>query len=851
MQKKQLASWLTWAIFAVIVVVIAFGYVAHRNITRVRESEALVTKSNTVREIAHKLLSSIKGMEAGQRGFLLTSDRNYLETYHTGLKEIENEFSQLKGSTQSSEQQQSRISKIADLVEQKKKHLTKAIEKQTEFIEANATDVKQTAHNEAIDVMLSGRGKEITEDIHCVVGELLADEAEQLKIHEADADTQADSSKRMIIAGNLLTLALLLTSGFVARLDRKKRDEANAELEAVFKSSPEGIITFDDQLKIRMINPAAARIHQCEQDSTIGLSLTNIIPERMRETVVGNLNKFFESNEAVKHYESQIACRFDGSEFPFDGTLQKSAFNSKPFYTLMIQDLSALYSTAEKIQEQTEILEQVRDAIFVCDLDDKITFWNKGAQELFGFKESEATGKDVTQLLFANQPETWIDGKPVLAQKGIYTDDFTLVSKKGNEIIVEQRRSVIRNQAKETVAQLVISTDVTERKRQEASERRAQRMESIGTLSGGIAHDLNNMLTPILMNAKLLKRGRGDSEKLAGNIVLSAQRGSELISKLLSFAGGTHSSREKIDLKEIVGEAHEILQHSLPKTIELSLECESTLHPVAGDPTELSQVIMNLAINSRDAMPNGGRLELKARNFDVDKRRAEWSDNLKAGPHVLVAVSDEGMGIPRDIIDRIFDPFFSTKEQGKGTGLGLATSLGIVRRHGGEITVYSEVGSGTNFSILLPATTMIGFSPPSIDSESIEDGNGKTILLVDDEAMVLDAAQATLEASGYQVFTATHGAEAIARLQHTEENIIDLVVLDMMMPGLDGVQTRDGIRAFNDIPIIASSGLRRPGQRDSEELENFEAFLHKPYTDEQLLRIVSKVLKKAEHRKRT
>jgi CheY-like chemotaxis protein len=311
---------------------------------------------------------------------------------------------------------------------------------------------------------------------------------------------------------------------------------------------------------------------------------------------------------------------------------------------------------------------------------------------------------------------------------------------------------------------------------------------------------------------------------------------------LLAFAGGTQGSQEQIDIASVIEEAGEILRHALPKSIELHVDCETQLHPIAGDPTELSQVIMNLAINARDAMPDGGRLDLKAANFTVDEGRAGQSGHLKAGPHVLITVADEGTGIPKDILEQIFDPFFTTKEQGKGTGLGLAISLGIVGKHGGDLTVYSEIGAGTSFNILLPSTTISTIQPGFPADNQYCDGDGETVLLVDDDAMILEAARATLEASGYHVETALNGMEAIARIQRNE-GPVDVIVLDMMMPGPDGAQSRDGIRAIRpDIPIIASSGLRRRGQTDGHELENFEAFLPKPYTDEQLLRAVAGVL---------
>ncbi len=311
-----------------------------------------------------------------------------------------------------------------------------------------------------------------------------------------------------------------------------------------------------------------------------------------------------------------------------------------------------------------------------------------------------------SSLLFGSQRELWETGRETMLKTGTYSTELPQLDQEGRDIIVEHRRSLIHDEDGKPAAQLILHFDITARKKEEAHQRRSQRLESIGTLAGGISHDLNNVLTPILMSAKLLKRGGNHQERLLEVIVTSAERGGQMIKKLLSFAGGEHGVRERIDVREIMSEAEEILRHTLPKTIDLHVECADNLHPVSGDSTELSQVLMNLAINARDAMPDGGRLELRAENFHVDPSRAGRSDTLQAGPHVLISVSDTGSGISKENIERIFDPFFTTKAQGKGTGLGLATSLGIVRSHGGDMTVYSEPGDGTSFSIYLPSARL-------------------------------------------------------------------------------------------------------------------------------------------------
>ncbi len=344
------------------------------------------------------------------------------------------------------------------------------------------------------------------------------------------------------------------------------------------------------------------------------------------------------------------------------------------------------------------------------------------------------------------------------------------------------------------------------------------------------------------MSGKLLKRGSPQTERLADTIVSSAERGGRMIKKLLAFAGGDSAERQQVDLRETLVELEEILSHTLPKTIDLQVDMPSQLDKVDADPTELSQVVMNLAINARDAMPQGGRLDIQVQNFLIDDSRANRSDNLTAGPHVLLTVADTGEGIDKKIIDRVFDPFFTTKPQGKGTGLGLATTLGIVRSYGGDITVYSEPGSGTTISIYLPAAKLSAASAAtSAGDATIPAGNNETILVVDDEAMIIETVRETLQSNQYRVITAGCGSAAVEIFQQRADEI-DLVLLDMMMPGMDGIATKAAIRSLKaDVRVIASSGLRRP-DREGGRFLDVDGFLPKPYSDEQLLRIVRRVL---------
>ncbi len=813
MRTRKLTPWIAVGIALTSIAVIVFGVATYRNTAAVRQSEALVARSYAVREKTRALLSSVKDMETGQRGFLITGATAYLAPYRSGLADVDEEFASLEQLTASHPEQQRRVEKLRELFEAKRATLAEGIAERNQ-------DPNSAGLARAREIILKGRGNSLMEEMRSVAGDILAEERRMLEEWNATANSRATLTERFIVSGNVLTLTLLVISGVVAHIDRKRRDEAETqlrssqeELAAIFDSAGDGILTFNDDLKIRLMNPAAARMHRCRDIPMRGRSYLDFVPPRFREFVANDVRDFLQSDAKNRTFTTRPALRSDGSEFPCKGSLTKpAAEKDSQFVTLMLRDLSESRDRDAKIHEQVEILNQVRDAILVCDLDDRIVSWNRGAELLYGYSATEAIGQNVIALLFGSHREVWETGTKTVLQGGVWITEVPQSDREEREFIVEHRRSLICDDVSHAKAQLILHFDITNRKRDEVLQRRSQRLASIGTLAGGIAHDLNNVLTPILMSAKLMKRGGEHHERLLDAIVTSAERGGKMIHKLLSFAGGGHGVRERIVVREILGEAEEILKHTLPKTVDLEVECADDLHDLSGDATELSQVLMNLAINARDAMPDGGRLILRAENCILAPSGIRRSDTLQAGPHVLIQVSDNGTGISAEHLESIFDPFFTTKPQGKGTGLGLATSLGIVRSHGGDITVSSQLGKGTAFSIYLPvgkptrATTTPGIT------EHLLSGNGATILLVDDEPLIVETAAATLEASGYVVTKAVGGEEAIAYFQQNPASV-DVILLDMMMPDMDGFATKTAsgrsTRTPGSLPAAASAARPR------------------------------------------
>jgi nitrogen-specific signal transduction histidine kinase/CheY-like chemotaxis protein len=386
--------------------------------------------------------------------------------------------------------------------------------------------------------------------------------------------------------------------------------------------------------------------------------------------------------------------------------------------------------------------------------------------------------------------------------------------------------------------------DISERRKLELQFLRAQRMESIGTLAGGIAHDLNNVLTPILMSVELLREplSQVEREGVLTSIESSARRGADVVGQVLSFARGVEGRRLQVDADQLLADVTKLASETFPRNISIRTTVAPDLPPIAGDPTQLHQVLLNLAINARDAMPEGGNLGLRAERMVVDELAVAVAQELETGVYVLLTIEDSGFGIPAEHIDRVFDPFFTTKDLGKGTGLGLSTSLAIVRSHGGALRVYSEIGRGTTFRLYLPAAGVdhaIERYTPAVD---LPRGAGQLVLVVDDEASVREITRKTLETFGYRVLVAADGAEAVA-LYATRSNDVDLVLTDMMMPVMDGVTMIYVLRRMNpQLRIIAASGLAANGSVARAGDAGVRHFLPKPYTALTLLSLIHKVL---------
>jgi two-component system cell cycle sensor histidine kinase/response regulator CckA len=536
----------------------------------------------------------------------------------------------------------------------------------------------------------------------------------------------------------------------------------------------------------------------------------------------------------------------DGSIYWVDTTIVPFLDkNGKPFqYTAIRYEITERKLGEERIRQQASLLNKTQDAILVCDLNYRILYWNRGAELMYGWKTAEVLGGDVSDILCGGDSGQVIAAQAAFETRDEWKSDANQLTKGGQRIVVESRWTLVRNEQNQPDYILITNTDITEQKRTQEHLLRAQRMESIGTLAGGIAHDLNNILSPILMSAEMLQLTERDADtgRWLSVIRENAERGADLVKQVLSFARGMQGERIPVQVRHIIKDLIGVLKETLPKSITVRFEIEPELWTIYADPTQIHQILMNLCINARDSMASGGVLTLTARNVSLDENYARMNVDAKPGNYVLLTVTDTGTGMTREIQQRIFDPFFTTKEVGKGTGLGLATALTIAKGHGGFINVYSEPGKGSQFSIYLPASDAGLPAETQAPARSLPKGNGEVILVVDDEQNIREITQASLEKFGYKVLTAVDGTDALA-IYAQQAPKISAVLTDIAMPYMDGVATIRALKKINPgVRTIAMSGLMSP--EHTAELGDLQvnAILSKPFTAESLLVAVKEIV---------
>jgi PAS domain S-box-containing protein len=491
-------------------------------------------------------------------------------------------------------------------------------------------------------------------------------------------------------------------------------------------------------------------------------------------------------------------------------------------------------------EQYRTLAESSPDMIFIVDREGTVLYANTRLAEFLRRELPEVLGRNLAELSAPERVERHRQDLATVVQTGRMVTHEACYHLQGQDRWLDVRLVPLRGPRDEVHAAMGIFRDITEKKRLEEQYLRAQRLESVGALASGIAHDLNNVLSPILMGLESLRDAVRDARslELLDAMDASAQRGAAMVRQVLTFGRGLGGEREPLPLRPLLQELETIVGQTFPKSIHFTLRAPRNLGLIRADATQVQQALLNLCVNARDAMPSGGTLAVEAGNVTLDEAAARVHPDARPGRYVRLTVSDTGTGIPPEILPKIFDPFFTTKEPGRGTGLGLATVHGIVRSHGGFVTVDSAVRVGTRFALHFPALEDVAPEPPTPAPE-VPRGHGELVLVVDDEAALRNTTRSILEASGYRVLTAADGAQAVAAYAR-EPAAVAAVVLDMMMPLMDGATTLRALQALTPgVRVLAVSGL--PAMAEGLAQGRI-AFLPKPYTRRDFLRALHELL---------
>jgi two-component system cell cycle sensor histidine kinase/response regulator CckA len=649
--------------------------------------------------------------------------------------------------------------------------------------------------------------------------------------------------------GILVTAAIRNIS--VRKAAEKHLAQMEGRYRGLLEAAPDAMVVVNSGGEIVLLNVQAERQFGYRRDELVGQKVKNIIPEGFAERLIADALRS-PADALAQQIGTGIELsgrRKDGSEFPIEIMLSPLASTEGILVTAAIRDISVRKSAERRLLESEEEYRLLFDSnphpMWVFDIE-TLAFLavNDAAVQLYGFSRDEFLGMTIKEIRPIEQVpplleylETMPDSPslPATQVKHRKKDGSLLeVAGASNRIEFHGRR-----------ARLVLANDVSEKKRLEAQLLQAQKLEAVGRLAGGVAHDFNNILGVIIGYGEMAQRQLDPEHPVRSRVdqmVKAAGRAAGLTRQLLAFSRKQVLHPRAIDLNAVVVDVDKMLGRLIGEDIDLALRPAPGLGTVEADPGQIEQIILNLAVNARDAMPEGGRLTIETANVDLDEDYAAAHPPLKPGRHVMLAVSDTGIGMDEETRLQIFEPFFTTKPEGQGTGLGLATVYGIVKQSGGYIWVYSEPGRGTTFKVYLPRLDERA-EPIGAGAATVEAPRGQeTILLVEDTAILQEVIRETLEERGYTVLLAANGEEALAVAGEREEQI-HLLLTDVVMPKLGGVQLAKLLSASRPaIRVLYISGYTQGAISHDGVLGEGVMLLEKPFSGDQLARAVREAL---------
>jgi PAS domain S-box-containing protein len=646
----------------------------------------------------------------------------------------------------------------------------------------------------------------------------------------------------------------------------------------LIEALPDAIVAVDRDGVIVQLNSQTQALFGYERDELIGQRIEILVPESYRREHHHHRENFAKTPKTRRMGANLDLSgrRRDGSEFPVEISLSPVSTEKGMFVLSAIRDISPRKRMEEELRRAHEelyqrtveqlgeyrsrlalIIDSSEDAIIGQDLDGSITSWNKGAERIYGYAPEEVIGMNISLLV---PPDEAANGLPdesseileeVARGEGIEHRESVRVTKDGRRLDVSISVSPLRDAKGDVIGASAIARDMTAQKRTENQLHQSQKMEAIGRLAGGVAHDFNNILGIINACTEFLRdriepaaeSSLADSSIYVENIKKAIERGSALTRQLLAFSRSSAIQPRILDLNERLKDVSKLLRPLMGDDVEVLIVSRSPSAVVEADPGQLDQIVVNLAVNARDAMPRGGKFILETGSAKFDEAFAEQHQAMPAGKYVVLAISDTGNGMNEATVSRIFEPFFTTKEAGKGTGLGLATVYGIVKQSAGHILVYSEPGHGTTFKIYLPsAEHKIGLGTKS-EAESVgPKRQGTTILLVEDDEVMRSLTKKVLEEHGYTVVEANDGESALESVQ-SYPGVIDLLLTDVVMRRVSGPELGERLGSSHPaLKVVYMSGYTGELIAEREVLKRGVTLLEKPFTRTALLNTIHTVL---------
>ncbi len=630
--------------------------------------------------------------------------------------------------------------------------------------------------------------------------------------------------------------------------------KSNTKFSGVVQISEDAIVTTDESHAITLFNPGAEKIFGYRAEDVIGKPVHLLLPARYRAMHAAHLKAFLSSGDTLRPMGERtmiFALRQDGSEFPAEASIAKFKAGSEMILTVRLRDISQRLQAEKGLRQLAAIVGSSEDAIISQNLDGVITTWNSGAEKMFGYAAEEIVGLNASILLPPALREEWSQQVDQVKQGANWRGETVRVRKDGKPIDVGLSISLLKGEKATVPGLSIIARDITERKRLEEQLRQSQKMEAVGRLAGGVAHDFNNLLSVIVGYGYLIHANTEPDDPAhasAQEIMTAAGRAGALTRQLLAFSRKQVLQPEVLDLNTVLKNMNEMLPRLIGEDIDLRMVNGEDLKSVMLDPVQIEQVIMNLVVNSRDAMPNGGKLTIETADVALD----QWDaihHGVSPGNYVLLAVSDTGEGMDEKTQKLIFEPFFTTKEPGKGTGLGLSTVYGIVSQAKGHISVYSELGIGTTFRIYFPATAEAAGAKHVPDASKPVLCGTETVLVVEDSELLRNLVTQFLRESGYKVLIASDGKQAL-KVADEWPGTINLLLTDVVMPALGGQELATELATkYLDLAVLFMSGYTNSALLHQGALEGGRSFLQKPFSPDLLLVRVREVLDRARESK--